>query len=267
MRFAILDNGYLKTDINNVVAGARIRTKSNPDAVSEFYNLPVMSVLIESDGDYILYDTGCHMNSMKDRWPDGIKDGYELHQKIEQNLEIQLASCGVRKEQIKTVIISHMHFDHTGNIEMFKSADIYVPKTDFMLGQTTVHLTDDPTNYYGYCKKDLEIPVRQYHLVDDEFEIAPGVEIINLPGHTPNLLGLVLHTEKSGTFIFPMDAVYIGEIYSQPTKLCGLLYNREDYLESIEKLRRLEKKYNAKVIPGHDFEIFQSLKKAPNWYE
>lgn len=267
MKFYILDTGYLKTDKNNVVAGSTMCTRSNPNAVHKFYNLPVMCILIEHDEGYILYDTGSNMNAMRGHWPECLQDTYELHQTIEQNLEVQLAMCGVRKEDIGTVILSHMHFDHTGNIHMFKNADIYVPKDDFMTAQTTVRISDDPTTYCGYCKKDLDVTVRQYHLVEDELELIPGVELINLPGHTPGLLGLIIHLEKGGTFIFPMDAVYTNEIYGPPAKASGLLHNREEYFKSIEKVRRLQKKYNATVIPAHDWEMFKTLKKAPNWYE
>lgn len=267
MKFFILDNGFLKTDSNNVVANSTMCTRKQPEVYHEFYNLPVMCILIQHDNGYILYDTGSNMNAMNGYWPECLQDTYELHQQIEQNLEIQLAMCGVRCEDIDTVILSHMHFDHTGNIHLFKNADIYVPKADFMNAQTTVRISNDPSMHCGYCKNDLDIAVRSYHLVEEEFEIIPGIELINLPGHTPGLLGLIIHLEKEGTFIFPMDAVYTNEIYGPPAKASGLLHNREEYFSSIEKVRRLQKKYNATVIPAHDWDLFKTLKKAPNWYE
>lgn len=115
-----------------------------------------MCILIEHDNGYILYDTGSNMFSMEGYWPENLQNSYELHQTVEQNIEVQLAMCGVRKEQIDTVILSHMHFDHTGNIQLFKNADIYVPKDDFMMAQTTVRLCDDPDTYCGHCKNDMD---------------------------------------------------------------------------------------------------------------
>ena len=267
LKFAILDNGFLKTDKNNVVANSTMCTRKQPNVQHVFYNLPVMCILIKHDNGYILYDTGSHMNAMKGHWPENLQDAYELHQQLEQNLEIQLAMCGVRKEEIDTVILSHMHFDHTGNVHLFKNAEIYAPKADFMFAQTAVRTSDDPLDNCGYCKNDLDVTVKKYHLVDYEFEIITGVELISLPGHTPGLIGLVIHLEKEGTFIFPMDAVYTNEIYGPPAKASGLLHNRQEYFDSIEKVRRLQRRYNAKVIPAHDWDLFKVLKKAPNWYE
>jgi glyoxylase-like metal-dependent hydrolase (beta-lactamase superfamily II) len=38
-------------------------------------------------------------------------------------------------------------------------------------------------------KADLDIPEGNLHLVDDDFELAKGIELITLPGHTPGILG------------------------------------------------------------------------------
>ena len=113
----------------------------------------------------------------------------------------------------------------------------------------------------------MDIVVKQYHLVEEDFEIIPGVEVVNLPGHTPGLLGLVIHLEKEGTFIFPMDAVYTNEIYGPPAKASGLLFDRTQYFKSIERVRMLQKKYSATVIPSYDWELFKNLKKTPQFYE
>ena len=266
LKVYVLDTGVLKTDKNNVIAGATMCTRTSPVVQHEFYEMPVMSVLIQHDKGYLLFDTGRNMHSMeKGYWDEEIQNIYELKQSIEQNIEIQLAMCGVRKEEITTIVLSHMHFDHTGNLKLFKNAKVYAPKADVEFAKAAF-AAGDKTAAFGYHKADLALPIN-YTLVDKDFELFPGIEVVSLPGHAPGVLGLVVHLEKEGTLIFPMDAVYAKEIYGPPAKASGLVFNRTQYFASIEKVRALAEKYRAKVIPAHDKDVFKSLKKAPKYYE
>ena len=49
--------------------------------------------------------------------------------------------------------------------------------------------------------------------------------------------------------------------------MSGFMYDSVSFLKSIEKVRNLAKKYNAKVFPAHDWEFFQTMKLAPEYYE
>ncbi|MCT4673229.1 MAG: N-acyl homoserine lactonase family protein [Prolixibacteraceae bacterium] len=267
MKLYILNTGYLETDMNNVEACANIGTKSQPHVLNKWIKLPVICFLIENEGEYVLYDTGSHPDAMNGYWPDNLQEIYPLYQKEEEKLENQLALCGVKPEQIKTVILSHMHLDHAGNLHLFKHADIYVPKADFMHARTQIQLNPSPITHGGYIKNDLEVVAKQYHLVDEDFQLSEGIDVINLPGHTPGLLGVVVHLKDQGSFILPQDAVYTENIYGPPAKASGLLYDSLSYFKSIEKVRKLQQQYNAKVIFAHDDSFFQTLVKAPKYYE
>ncbi len=266
MKLFILNTGYLETDKNNVVACSTIGTYSNPKVTNQWIRLPVLAFLIETESGYILYDTGSNPEAMNGYWPKHLQEIYPLYQKKEERLEEQLASCGVRPEDINTVVLSHLHLDHAGNLDLFPHADVYVPKADFCMAQMQVRMNADPAAHGGYIKEDLNVTVKQYHLVEEDFELAKGVEVINLPGHTPGLLGLVVHLE-SETFLLPQDCVYTGEIYGPPAKASGLLYDSLSFFRSIEKVRSLQKKYQAKVIYAHDEALFKTLRTAPFCYK
>lgn len=266
MKLYVLNTGHLETDLNGVVACSVIGTRSKPHVENRWIREPVMAFLIETDSGYILYDTGSHPDAMKGHWPENLQELYPLYQSREERLENQLALCGVKPEDISTVVCSHMHLDHAGGLYLFPHADVYVPKADFMYAQTMVHLSTDPAAHGAYVKADLETPVRQYHLVDEDFTLTSGVDVIRLPGHTPDLLGLVVHL-MGGTVILPQDCVYTSEIYGPPAKPSGLLYDSLAFFRSIEKVRRLEKQYQARVFFAHDEEFFRTLKTAPEYYE
>ena len=265
MKLWFLNTGYLETDKNNVVGCSVIGTYSNPHIQNEWIKLPVMSFLIETDDGYILYDTGSNPEAMNGYWPENLQEIYPLYQKPEEQLDKQLALCGVKPEDVKTVVLSHMHLDHAGGLYLFPHADVYVPKQDYEYAQVMVHKNPNPATHGGYVKVDCEAPAN-YIMVDHDIELAKGVEVICLPGHTPNLLGLVVHLD-SQTIILPQDAVYTVEIYGPPAKASGFLYDSISYFKSIEKIRELQKKYDAKIIPAHDWEFFQTIRLAPDYYE
>lgn len=265
MKLWFLNTGYLETDKNNVVGCSVIGTYSNPHIQNEWIKLPVMSFLIETEEGYVLYDTGSHPDAMKGYWPKNLQEIYPLYQKPEERLENQLALCGVKPEDVKKVVISHMHLDHAGGLYLFPHADIYVPKQDYEYAQVMVHKNPNPATHGGYVKADCEAPAN-YIMVDHDMELVKGVELLCLPGHTPNLLGVVVHLD-SQTVILPQDAVYTVEIYGPPAKGSGFLYDSLSYYRSIEKIRELQKKYDAKIIPAHDWEFFQTLKMAPAYYD
>lgn len=265
MKLYILNTGYLETDKNNVVGCSVIGTYTKPHIQNEWIRLPVMSFLIETDDGYILFDTGSHPDAMKGYWPEHLREIYPLYQSEEERLENQLALCGVTPKDIKTVVISHMHLDHAGGLHLFPHADIYVPKQDYEHALVTVHKSPNSAQHGGYVKADCEAS-GNFILIDEDTQIAPGVRLICLPGHTPNLLGILLELE-GGAYIIPQDCVYTKEIYGPPAKVSGLLYDSLSYFKSIEKVRRLQKEYNAQIIFAHDDEFFKTLRTAPEYYE
>jgi glyoxylase-like metal-dependent hydrolase (beta-lactamase superfamily II) len=262
----ILNTGYLETDKNNVVSAWTVGTKSDPNVKNDWVKLPVMAFLLDTDDGYILYDTGSNPEAMKGYWQKVLTEIYPLYQKPEETLDKQLTLCGISPKDIQTVVLSHMHLDHAGNLQLFPHATVYVPRLDFYAGQAQVRLNPDPNTHGGYVKGDMDRSVKQYVLVDHDFELVPGVEIINLPGHTPGLLGLVVHLPKQ-TIVIPQDCIYSSEIYGPPVRLSGLLYDSIAFPKSVEKVRSIAKKYSANVIFAHDEAFFKTLKLAPEYYE
>ncbi len=268
MKLYVLYNGYLETDKNTVVALATQGTKDKPYVQNEWIKLPVMCFLIETDQGYILYDTGCSPRALTEPgyWPHGLFQGYPLTQSTEERLENQLALCGIKPDDIHTVVLSHMHMDHAGNIGLFKNAEIYVPKADYITAQLSVHMSPDKSKHGAYILEEVEATTGNVHLVEEDFELEKGIEIINLPGHTDGLLGIMVHLE-GGTIILPQDCLYLQENYGPPAKASGLMANNKEFFKSIEKVRGLVKKYDAKIIYAHDYEYYKTLKLAPEYYE
>lgn len=276
MKLYILNNGWIEGNEKEIYGrdssgSTPVNANSdenNADYSSGIWNkIPIYAILIDHPAGKIIYDLGCHPDAMKGYWPENLARMTRYGYEESQVLIHQLALTGTKPEDIKTVVLSHLHPDHTGNLYLFEHADIYVPHEDFVQGMILVHTSRNPTAHGLYVKATLDVPVKQYHLIDRDMELYPGIELITLPGHAPGLLGMIVHLPKEGTLIFPQDAVSDHNSYTQPAKEHGLVNNIIDYRHSMEKVRELARKYNARVMYPHDWKFFQTLKTAPDYYE
>ena len=267
MRVYVLDNGWLECDENWMVAQSVLGTKDAKNPTANWIKIPVYAVLIDHPTGKILFDCGCHPDAMKGYWPDGLQAVFPYYYNENQDFKKQLELTGTKPEDIKTIILSHMHLDHAGNLHLFKHADVYVHKKDFEFGHTLIHQSPNPGEHGAYVKADLEVPIKKFHLIEKDVELVEGVELITLPGHTPGVLGLVLRLKKEGVLIFPQDAIYTSRNYGPPAKASSIVYDSLSFFESIEKVRFIAKKYNAKVMFSHDMDFFKTMKLAPKYYE
>ena len=254
MKVFVLDTGYLETDASGIISG-----ESGP------IRLPVMAFLIQTDDGYILFDTGCRHDSMDGYWSPKITNSYTLVQTPAQRLEAQLALCGVTPEEISAVVLSHLHFDHTGGLYLFPHAKVYAPRADFTVAQTRVRINPDPFTHGGYCRRDMDSWQNVFTLCDQDFDLCPGVRVVQLPGHTPGLMGLMV-TLADQTLLLPQDCVYTTQNFGPPVRRTGSAYNWDDYHASIEKLRALAEQTGGTILFAHDWAHFQTVRKAPDFY-
>jgi glyoxylase-like metal-dependent hydrolase (beta-lactamase superfamily II) len=266
LRLYILDTGWLEGDSNWIVAMSVFGTLEEKTPQVKWTKIPVYCVLIDQPDGKILFDTGCHPEAMNGYWPAGLRSCFPFYFNDNQSLLNQLKLAGTEPREIKTLILSHLHLDHAGNSWLFRQADVYVHKKDYDYGKSLIDSSPDPKDHGAYVKADLEIPKNKIHFVTGDYSLNKNIQLISLPGHTPGILGLMVHLPNEGTLIFPSDALYTKENYGPPVKMSGIVYDSVAFRESIEKIRSLQKKFDAKVIFSHDMPLFNTLKKAPEFY-
>lgn len=207
-----------------------------PGRKSEF---PLISWYIQGADRHILVDTG---------GTDPTKDPGRAPYRRDGDLWIRnaLNKLGVRCEDIDTVILTHLHWDHCGGIEFFPNAEVLVQKEELDFARHPF-----PVQAYGYVKEIAES--ERYTVIAGDREIVRGVKAVLVPGHTYGSQGVLVDAEETRYFISG-DTVGLFECLDRnPPLVSGIYVDLRKYYDSLAKMAGL----SAFVLPGHDFRVFE----------
>jgi glyoxylase-like metal-dependent hydrolase (beta-lactamase superfamily II) len=163
-----------------------------------------------------------------------------------------LKAIGVEPDTIEDVVLSHMHYDHCGNYDLFPRARYHVQDGEmaYCTGRCMCH----PALRVPFEAEDVIAMVRKvfdgrvaFHDGDDE--IAPGITVHKLGGHSKGLQVVRVWTRRGWT-VLASDASHFYANMEQG-RAFPLLHSLEDTLEGYRTLYRLAST-RADVIPGHD---------------
>jgi glyoxylase-like metal-dependent hydrolase (beta-lactamase superfamily II) len=256
MKVYALKNGMNINSIKNELIACE-----DPD---ERFNFPSWTVLIKHPEGNLLFDAACHLNPERQA-PFIIEN---LRMEPEDDPVYRVREAGVRPEDIKYILLSHMHPDHFGYIDRFPNAEIIVSDNEF-----TGILKDGMLGRFPFVK-DLGYFMQQnlkWSLFDDSLRFKPlfdGVTIVNFGrGHSYGMLGLLLELPKDGNKLLISDVIYSSENVGPPLRRPGICRDPDNWLKAMEYTLRLAKEKNAEIWYGHDLAQFETLKKSPEYYE
>lgn len=177
-----------------------------------------------------------------------------------------LARLKIPPEQVTKVVITHIHFDHVGGMEVFPKAfpkaKFYVQKKefDFWIKNPIARrkpfqgITDTLANK---ALAELEGSKRLV-LVEGDRSIAPGLQLLLVPGHTVGLQGVVVHTSK-GKLVLASDCAHIHRSFKEDIPSC-LITDMLAWLKSYDKLRGTTSL--DLIFPGHDVMMLNDFPKV-----
>ncbi|OMH37100.1 N-acyl homoserine lactonase family protein [Tersicoccus sp. Bi-70] len=168
-----------------------------------------------------------------------------------------LAALGIDAGTDVQVVITHAHYDHAGNLDLFPTQPVYLhaAETAFWLGPDAQH-----RQFRGVVDEaDLSALERvvasgRAVRIDEQREIAAGVSLVPLPGHTPGQLAVVVETPR-GRIVLASDACHLDEEleedmpFKHNTDLIGLY-------RGLARLRDWQQSGDL-VIPGHEPTVLQ----------
>jgi 4-pyridoxolactonase len=126
----------------------------------------------------------------------------------------------------------------------------------------------DPWERLGYDRNLVEIPGARMELLDlngYEYEVVPGVTLIETPGHSNGHLSVVVRPTNDQPMVFPIDVAYTKHNLVDKV-LMGLHTDPEDLLRSMIKIENIAQRIGGKIFYSHDPDEYKTYKKAPEFY-
>ncbi|MGH9055806.1 MAG: N-acyl homoserine lactonase family protein [Acidimicrobiales bacterium] len=264
MKLRILNHGAMHSDLIWLLLKpmSTIADRSHKDMPRPWVEVPTHTVLIEHPEGKILWDTSCPSNWEQHWAVTGFQEFFPYDGVTEeQYFENSLKAHGLGPEDIDYVILSHLHFDHAGNVHRFKGT-----------GAKLVCTKAERDGAFGFDGAFLGAHLRadyeglEFETVEGDTEILPGITIIEAPGHTWGTCALKVDLPNSGTYIFTSDAVYRGDSWGPPAVGAAIVWNNLQWLSSVDKLRGIAEKSNATMVFGHDADQIKTLRTGVDDY-
>lgn len=229
----------------------------NREMLADRIKSPCPYYLIEHPDGNILYDTG---NTTHVTYPVP-EEEHPLN---------TLAELGLEPKDIRYVVCSHLHRDHTGWLRCFTDSEIIVDEAEYRTAER-IFKTGVPEK--DYVTEDIQDWFRaglHWHTVSGRFEVkelVPGVRLVLLgKGHSHGMIGLLLSLPETGNILMTGDAAYCSGNIEQPFVPQYVLLDEKMYLETLQYLRDLAEIEHAVIWFGHDAAQFRTLKYYKEGY-
>lgn len=204
-------------------------------------------------------------------WDGGLPSSYTTapshrpNARIDRPLAAQLVELdlGFDLSSLDYVAFSHMHYDHVGVANEIEGATWLVQKAehDAMFTEMDLPSPAEPDLYDQLRGADTVI------LDGDHDVFGDGrVRILSAPGHTPGHQVLFLDLAQTGPLVLSGD-LYHFRVSREDRRVPTFNFDREMTLASMDRVEAFVAEMGATFWIEHDYELFQTLDKAPAYYE
>jgi glyoxylase-like metal-dependent hydrolase (beta-lactamase superfamily II) len=183
---------------------------------------------------------------------------------VTKSLTSQLAAIGYAPADINYLSISHFHWDHVGNANLFAPTATWLVRKlerDMMFSDPPSPRTE-PANFSALKNSKTVIIAKDEHDV-----FGDGTVILkSAAGHSPDHQVLFLKLPKTG------PVVLSGDLYHYPeerklNKIPTTEFNATQTAASRANIEAFLKKTGAQLWIQHDYMANAKLKKSPQFYE
>jgi glyoxylase-like metal-dependent hydrolase (beta-lactamase superfamily II) len=201
---------------------------------------------IVGDGQTWVVDTGF-----------GQEDADRRKRRLLRSAAEGLALIGVDAATAPSVILTHLHYDHVGGFDQFPNAHFHLQDRE-MAFATGRHMTTHP-QAHSFTARHVAEMVMAVHdgrvdFHDGDAELAPGLSVHLLGGHTDGLQVVRLQT-RSGWLVLASDATHYYE-NMDASRPFPIVFDVGAMVAGYDRLRELAGR-DGTIVPGHDPLVFE----------
>ncbi|OPX39749.1 MAG: hypothetical protein B1H11_02230 [Desulfobacteraceae bacterium 4484_190.1] len=241
----ILRGGFIDIDRSIFLTGTDIGKK---------IKAPVCSFVIMHEEGPILVDAGLNPDGLTDpehAWgPRARLIKPELTEA--DDVRNRLKELGLDVSDIKMVILTHLHWDHTGGLRFFTHCPVIVQKAEY-------RFAFNPDSFVSsqYMRNHFDFPLN-YQLIEGDRMIVPGISVIRTPGHTPGHQSILIKPNKGNSYILSGDAMCLKDNLTLKIPSSNNWNNRQA-MESIYRIGHLSELLKTEIISSHDMSTWKCL--------
>ena len=217
--------------------------------------------LIQHRERWMVWDTGI-TDAIADQ-PEGRVFAHDARGVVTRTLASQFEELGIAPDSVDLLGISHGHFDHVGNSNLFRNAELYIQRAEYeaMFGHDW--------QKYGFVP-DLYATLRDnpLRLLDGDHDVFGdgAIQVLSTPGHTPGHQSLMLRTGGAGVLVLSGDVAHFRKNFTH-RRIPAFNADHEQSLASMERLDALSRDLDAQLLINHDIEQTMTIRQPPQFIE
>ena len=231
--------------------------------------IPVGFFVVRHPRGNVLFDTGNNDKLITDPnyWAEGLRS-LKPAMTPDVAIDVQLKKIGMSPDDIRYVVVSHLHLDNGGNVSRF-------PKSTLVVQRDEVNNAFWPKAGTGgpYVLGDFiglrDGKQRMIQLDGDMDLFGDGTVVVKRwVAHTPGSQMMTVRLKNTGLAILTGDNVYFRENVEKnlPPNIV-LAYYPTGFYTAYEWIRQQMASQKADFFTAHDPDAFKAMKKAPAYYD